>query len=1153
MSRQHRGAMVRSLIAILLISVSCGAAWSAPGEGLPAAGADKTAGGTDKTLSPTPNWQFEGNDAFGYTGAGASTIGDVNADGFSDFAVAAPGYTTFVNSTSYSAVIFIFNGTATGPSTSPSQVLYSTVSTFGSVIAPAGDVNGDGYADLLVGQPVAVGSGKAFVYLGTPGGLQSSPAWQYSYDGGFGSSVAPAGDVNGDGYGDILVGAPTGSSFYISGPGLAFLFTGGAGGPSAAPAWYWGLGGNFGTSVAGAGDVNADGYDDVIIGAPYVSGIVPVSYQGAAFIYHGGPAGLANGYSSVIRGADQVGAGFGAAVAGVGDVDGDGFPDVAVGAPTWDSPTVDAGRAFIYPGSLGGVSSTPIWEEWGIAANVRFGADVQPAGDVNGDGLADVAVNAPGNLAGGNVFSRYVVVVHGARTSFGAVLIGWYVTRNDGTDWGSAIGTAGDVNNDGFSDLIVGSSSFANGQTAEGRAEIFYGGGAGPYSMYAHQITTSQSSTYFAWKSTTVGDVNGDGFSDVALSGPGINVNTTDDGEVQLHYGSAAGLVAGPKWNGTQANASFGSALAAAGDVNGDGYADILVGAPLTGTSGRAYCWYGGPAGPATGAANWSVAAGTTGAYFGFSVSGAGDVNGDGFADVVIGAPYDENDQSNEGRAYVYLGSATGLSTSPSWVVEGDQVDGNLGISVAGAGDVNGDRFSDVVVGEHMWNVVMTPLFFPGTGRILVYHGARTGLGAAPATIVTGYFSQFQFGSSVASAGDVDGDGYSDVLVAAYLADRVQNDEGEVYVYRGSAAGLNTSAHWTYNYNQAYANLGTAIASAGDVNGDGRSDVIVGANFADKNGYHDNGEALVFAGPLTGASATTPLWSFAGQRNLENLGNSVGSAGDINGDGYSDIVVGSPGWTSTYSGQGRALVFYGNGLANPSNTLAFKAQQRRGDDSAPLGLMADAGLPPTMRLKAEGTSAAGRGKLRLVWEIKIHGSPFDGSGLGYGAWTTAGKSAESTPSTLDSGTLSLVAGTNLHWRARVESRSPYQPHSRWFSPQGNGPNEYDLRTRNSALSDTDLPAIKPGDALRVTAAPNPFNPRTSILFEVARPGQVRVDVFDLRGALVRSLLDEPRAAGPVLLVWDGLDAAGHPVASGAYHARVETGGQAGQVRLMLLK
>ncbi len=1149
MSTQSRNPLARFAAATVLACVLCGAAWSAPGEGLPGA-APGAAPAADKTLSPTPNWGYEGNDAFGYAGAGSSTIGDVNADGFSDFAVSAPGYTTFVNSTSYSAAIFIFLGTASGPANAPSQVLYSTVSTFGTVVAPAGDVNNDGYDDLLVGQPVAVGSGKAFVYLGTAGGLQNTAAWQYSYDGGFGSSVAPAGDINGDGYADILVGAPTGSSLYVSGPGLAFLFTGGASGPSAAPAWYWGVGGNFGTSVAGAGDVNADGYDDVIIGAPYVSGVVPVSYQGAAYIYHGGPSGLSNGFSGVIRGADQLGAAFGASVAGVGDVNGDGFADVAVGSPTWDSPTVDAGRAFVFPGSATGVSATAIWEEWGIAANVRFGADVQPAGDVNGDGLADVAVNAPGNTVGSGTFARYVVVVHGARAGIGVPLIEWYVTRNDGTDWGSSIGTAGDVNNDGFSDLMVGSSTFSNGQTSEGRVEIFYGAGAGPSTSAAQSFTTSQSSTYFAWKCTTVGDVNGDGFSDVAMSGPGIDVNVTDDGQLQLKYGSATGLVAGPQWAGPQGGGSFASSVAPAGDVNGDGYADMVVGAPLTGTSGRAYCWYGGPSGPSAGAANWDVSFGTAGAYFGFSVAGAGDVNNDGFADVVVGAPYDETDESNEGRAYLFLGSATGLSTTPSWVVEGNQVDANLGSSVAGAGDVNGDRYSDVVVGEPGCSPSSGVFFWPGSGRMLVYHGAAGGLGAAAATSIDGFFSLYQFGSSVASAGDVDGDGYSDILVAAYLADRTVSDEGEVYVYRGSPVGILTSAWWTYHYGQAYANLGTAIASAGDVNGDGFSDVIVGANFADKNGLHDNGEALVFAGPLTGSRGTTPIWSFAGQSSLENFGNSVGSAGDINGDGFSDIIVGSPGWTSAYYGQGRALVFYGNGLANPANTRSFKVQQRRGDDGAPLALLGDAGSPPTVRLKAEGTSSAGRGKLRIVWEIKAHGALLDGTGLGYGAWTVSGKSAESAPSTLDSGTLSLPAGTSLHWRARVASRSPYQPHSRWFSPQGNGPNEADLRTR-AYISGVDLPAA--GRGLAVVAAPNPFNPRTTLSFAVPREGRVRVDLFDLRGARVRVLLDEVLPAGPASLAWDGLDDAGRPLASGAYHARVKAGDETGQVRLMLVK
>jgi len=311
---------------------------------------------------------------------------------------------------------------------------------------------------------------------------------------------------------------------------------------------------------------------------------------------------------------------------------------------------------------------------------------------------------------------------------------------------------------------------------------------------------------------------------------------------------------------------------------------------------------------------------------------------------------------------------------------------------------------------------------------------------------------------------------------------------------------------------------------------------------------------MVFAGPLTGASGAAPLWTFAGQQSFENLGNSVGSGGDINGDGFSDILTGSPGWSGDfYYGQGRMLVFYGNGRAYPSDTLAWSARQRRGDDSAPLGLMADVGTSGTMRLKIEGTSAAGRGPSRLEWEVKPHGIMFDGLNLGRGSWTMAGKSAASTPSTLDSGPITLEAGTSLHWRARIASRSPFQAHTRWFSPQGNGAQEADVSTRSAALSSVELPVRLPGVGLPVVAAPNPFNPRTSIRFEVARAGQVRVELFDLRGHLVRTLVDEARPVGPAAVIWDGLDRNGVPVASGAYHVRVDAGGQFGYVRVMLLK
>src|SRR4029434_9610682 len=144
----------------------------------------------------------------------------------------------------------------------------------------------------------------------------------------------------------------------------------------------------------------------------------------------------------------------------------------------------------------------------------------------------------------------------------------------------------------------------------------------------------------------------------------------------------------------------------------------------------------------------------------GASVGTAGDVNGDGYDDVIVGANGYDNGQTNEGRAYVYLGSAAGLSTTPAWTAESDQAGAELGISVATAGDVNGDGFSDVMVGA-----------------------------------------------------------------SAY--DNGQLDEGRAYAYLGSAAGLSTAAAWTAESDQVSANFGLTVATAGDVNGDGFSDVIV--------------------------------------------------------------------------------------------------------------------------------------------------------------------------------------------------------------------------------------------------------------------------------------------------------------------------------------
>ena len=163
----------------------------------------------------------------------------------------------------------------------------------------------------------------------------------------------------------------------------------------------------------------------------------------------------------------------------------------------------------------------------------------------------------------------------------------------------------------------------------------------------------------------------------------------------------------------------------------------------------------------------------------------AGDVNGDGFADVIVGAHRYDNGQTDEGRAFVYHGSAAGLSLTASWTAESDQANAQFGYSVATAGDVNGDGYSR----RHRRRVLLRQrpdrrgpgLRLPRLGGGLERHRRWT----AESDQASAYF-----GCSVATAGDVNGDGFADVIVGAYLYDNGQTDEGRAFVYHGSASGL---------------------------------------------------------------------------------------------------------------------------------------------------------------------------------------------------------------------------------------------------------------------------------------------------------------------------------------------------------------------------
>jgi hypothetical protein len=415
-------------------------------------------------------------------------------------------------------------------------------------------------------------------------------------------------------------------------------------------------------------------------------------------------------------------------------------------------------------------------------------------------------------------------------------------------------------------------------------------------------VIGTQASANFGWSVASAGDVNGDGWDDVIVGAQLEDVPPlTGAGRAYVFHGSAAGLSTTPNWitAGERDFSNYGLPVASAGDVNNDGYDDVIVGAWLDGlglgNEGLAYLYLGSGAGLSTTPA-WVGRGNQVSAYFGWAVASAGDVNGDDYDDVIVGAYGHDGVGSASGRAYVYHGSASGLATTPAWIGEGAHSLAIYGHDVASAGDVNNDGFDDVIVGSYRYTGSLTE-----QGRAYVYLGSATGLSTSAAWTADGAQVNAWFGAKVASAGDVNGDGFDELLVAAEREAAVGTTRGVVRLFSGSAGGPAASPAWTARNDGTWGRFGSSVASAGDFNRDGIGDVIVGA--ADFNGGPVGGFLTYFGSPVGLSPAAT--WT---ERQDRGVGVSVASAGDVNGDGAGDVVIGAPFGAEP---KGRALVYHG--------------------------------------------------------------------------------------------------------------------------------------------------------------------------------------------------------------------------------------------------